>query len=116
MNPDIKVRWVEALRSGRYEQARGVLRKQIDDQGRVGYCCLGVLCDLYVGLGVGHWGVSNYDGSVSFRTEGGSASIYPPAEAAVHAGLDNHDMQDLAFMNDEGATFAEIANKIESEL
>ncbi len=41
MNPEVKKSWVDALRSGDYEQGRGGLR--IDDD----YCCLGVLCDLF---------------------------------------------------------------------
>ena len=41
MNIEIKQKWVNALRSGEYEQGSEKLYS-----GR-GYCCLGVLCDLY---------------------------------------------------------------------
>lgn len=41
MDADLKARWVTALRSGEYAQAKGSLRR------KDGYCCLGVLCDLY---------------------------------------------------------------------
>jgi len=41
MKPDIKARWVEALRSGEYEQGEGQLK-----EGNK-FCCLGVLTDLY---------------------------------------------------------------------
>lgn len=41
MTPEIKQRWVAALRSGEYEQGRNFLFRN----GR--HCCLGVLCDLY---------------------------------------------------------------------
>jgi hypothetical protein len=41
MNTEIKQKWVNALRSGEYEQGSEKLYS-----GR-GYCCLGVLCDLY---------------------------------------------------------------------
>lgn len=41
MNPEIKAKWVAALRSGEYKQGRDSLRKGD------GFCCLGVLCDLY---------------------------------------------------------------------
>jgi len=41
MNEAIKTKWVAALRSGEYAQTTEVLRN-----GN-GYCCLGVLCDLY---------------------------------------------------------------------
>ena len=34
-------RWVKALRSGKYKQTHNVL------QDNKGFCCLGVLCDLY---------------------------------------------------------------------
>jgi len=46
MNQEIKARWVDALRSGDYEQGRGTLRR--GDR----FCCLGVLTDLAVGAGV----------------------------------------------------------------
>ncbi len=39
MDPNIKAKWVEALRSGEYKQGIGLLR---DCDG--GFCCLGVLC------------------------------------------------------------------------
>lgn len=41
MNPEIKQRWVAALRSGEYKQGHKFLFRN----GR--HCCLGVLCDLY---------------------------------------------------------------------
>ena len=41
MNAELKAKWVEALRSGRYKQGRGFLRNANDE-----FCCLGVLCDV----------------------------------------------------------------------
>lgn len=41
MNPEVKAKWIAALRSGNYKQTQYHLR---DDYG---YCCLGVLCDIY---------------------------------------------------------------------
>lgn len=49
MNPEIKTEWLAALRSGEYKQETGILR------ARGGFCCLGVLCDLYVKKGIGEW-------------------------------------------------------------
>lgn len=47
MKEAIKEKWIEALRSGEYTQARNSLyRLHADDRSR-SYCCLGVLCDLY---------------------------------------------------------------------
>lgn len=42
MDADIRQQWVDALRSGKYEQGRRLLR---DANGN--YCCLGVLCDIF---------------------------------------------------------------------
>ena len=41
MNEAIKAKWVADLRSGKFPQTDNILRSP------VGYCCLGVLCDLY---------------------------------------------------------------------
>ena len=51
MKQEIKQQWITALRSGNYPQGRGYLRR-IDDDGKEGYCCLGVLCELAVNAGV----------------------------------------------------------------
>jgi hypothetical protein len=40
MNSAAKKKWLAALRSGKYEQARGVIRA--DDK----FCCLGILCEV----------------------------------------------------------------------
>jgi hypothetical protein len=41
MKADIKAKWLADLRSGKFPQTDSILRSP------VGYCCLGVLCDLY---------------------------------------------------------------------
>lgn len=50
MKAEIKERWLEALESGRYKQARGTIRSWGIGSGveSIRYCCLGVLCDLYL--------------------------------------------------------------------
>lgn len=42
MNPEVKAMWTAALRSGKYKQTESWLRTSD------GFCCLGVLCDLYL--------------------------------------------------------------------
>jgi hypothetical protein len=42
MNPEIKAKWVAALRSEEYKQGKKVLNNGVGN-----FCCLGVLCDLY---------------------------------------------------------------------
>lgn len=41
MDPELKAKWLEALRSGKYEQGIRVLKTK---EGK--FCCLGVLCDI----------------------------------------------------------------------
>jgi hypothetical protein len=41
MNPDVKAKWLAELRSGKFAQTRNKLKKPD------GFCCLGVLCDIY---------------------------------------------------------------------
>jgi hypothetical protein len=41
MNSEVKEKWVAALKSGEYKQTQYALH---DNEG---FCCLGVLCDLY---------------------------------------------------------------------
>jgi hypothetical protein len=40
MTPELKAKWLAALRSGKYQQGEGALNKD----GK--FCCLGVLCDV----------------------------------------------------------------------
>lgn len=46
MEPELKAKWVAALRSGKYQQTTGQLRNE------KGFCCLGVLLDVW---GRGEW-------------------------------------------------------------
>lgn len=100
-------RLIEALRSGRYAQARKRLR--------VGnaFCCLGVACDLHDPTG---WRSS---GGRSTWTYGEREDVvYPPHEVSWAFGLGG-DMgirtMDLAKFNDGGMDFAEIAGYIDAD-
>lgn len=56
LKPDVKAKWLEALRSGEYQQAKGQLSVGEQDANEFGpaqgvtYCCLGVLAKV-CGLG-----------------------------------------------------------------
>ena len=43
-NKELVKLWVEALRSGKYQQIKGVLRQPLANG--YGHCCLGVLCEI----------------------------------------------------------------------
>jgi hypothetical protein len=51
MKPNLKIirQWVKALRSGKYKQTVGAMRRK-DGKGEVSHCCLGVLCEAVLGL------------------------------------------------------------------
>lgn len=46
MRKEVMIKWVKALRSGKFKQGQGTL-KQFNKQGQAQHCCLGVLCELY---------------------------------------------------------------------
>ena len=50
MNPEIKARWQEKLRSGEYQQGSGMLAAHTESGDK--FCCLGVLCEIAVADGI----------------------------------------------------------------
>ena len=46
MRKEVMVKWIKALRSGKFKQGFGTL-KQFNNKGQAQHCCLGVLCELY---------------------------------------------------------------------
>lgn len=45
MKASLKQEWINALRSGKYEQGRNYLKTK-NRHGVIKYCCLGVLCEI----------------------------------------------------------------------
>jgi hypothetical protein len=99
MDAEIKRKWLEALRSGKYAQGRNALLHE----GK--YCCLGVLCDAH---------------DIAIETErdtilDGSTHSYDPIRK--HFGLSPEETLILTSMNDvDELTFAQIAEYIEKNL
>jgi hypothetical protein len=109
--PEVKRRWVTALRSGEYLQGREALRKIDNDTLEPVYCCLGVLCQLE-GIEPESWLQSWLPPELSTK--------YPvlgvPDPDSVPSG-NNTWQQRLAMLNDDDElTFEEIADVIEAEL
>lgn len=108
MNPEVKAKWLEALRSGKYKQGDSALHK--GEQ----FCCLGVLCDIAVQSGIVKTDI-NHDDEVVYD----GRADYLPLSVQEWAGLPNENgdydryASSLADQNDEGATFTEIADIIE---
>lgn len=111
MNKDIKKRWLDALRSGKYKQGVGALRKR-------GYkfCCLGVLCDI---VKPSSWTICR--GTICYQM--GNSTGLPPKEVLEVCGIvdDFFGFDGIGFrlttMNDsENKTFNEIADFIEEKI
>lgn len=120
MNPEVKAQWVAALRSGQYRQAKESLRKNGN------HCCLGVLCDLFAkGGGKSTWRKQDLnqvaDGRAAITCDpdgelpGMAVCIWSSLDPDVHVDIGG-DIKKLWQHNDDGATFAEIADAIEAQL
>ena len=118
MNQIIKQKWLDALRSGQYEQTRANLRN------KHGFCCLGVLCDLYAKETQTEWGNESSDSRGVKEFLGEYATL--PDEVREWAGLNESNPTfkvdedslyvSLACLNDDGDDFEKIAQVIEEQL
>lgn len=108
MNPEIKAKWVAALRSGKYKQGKNVLCRP-SSTGELAYCCLGVL-----GEELGLLSTQGHCDWKSWGIDGNIGSI--PADEAEELGLSGKQGV-LVDMNDrDGKSFNEIADWIEVNL
>ncbi len=124
MNAEWKKKWVEALRSGEYEQGKNSL--VIKSEYSLSYCCLGVLCDLVAKEEDGYEWIEKDSMYPIMKTPKGDASEnLPPGELAELVGLERRapelmldgDKIGLIVLNDkEGLSFTQIADLIEEQL
>lgn len=123
MDQVIKQRWIEGLRSGAYKQTIGSLRD------KHGFCCLGVLCDLYIHdhVGKARWELLGGEGDrYCFAHDHDVEWSLLPVVVARWAGLTVANPSvgggiSLSVLNDGGGSaepysFGEIANEIEQNL
>ena len=90
LNPEIKEKWIAALRSGEYPQHRGA----IYNSDRTAFCCLGVLHRIV--------------------QKGSLGETYEAANITTGTGLCG--VNDFVRMNDyEMLTFDQIADRIEKD-
>jgi len=109
-------KWIAALRSGEFEQAKEVLFTEPDTDGKQSYCCLGVACVLAIREG-------REEGFPAYETAGDWDQELPDSirkwlGLSSRSGflLDEVEGQEhLIGLNDHaGYTFAQIADVIES--
>jgi hypothetical protein len=114
MNKAVARKWVDALRSGEYQQTHKVLT-QITEDGEFD-CCLGVLCKLALQDGIELDIMTiDYSREGMVKTYNGDEAL-PPNVIRQWAGFEpcSEDVSRYAEMNDElGCTFAQIADAIE---
>ena len=104
MNKEYKEKWIAALRSGKYKQGTGSLRK--NDK----FCCLGVLCDI---VDSSKWELPRSEGTPIVYD---SRTSYLPEKIKNNLNIEYRQQKDLAELNDEGKSFNEIADWIEENL
>lgn len=111
MNPDLKAKWIAALRSGEYTQATDVLRASNFPAEGCAFCCLGVLCDVVANGDRGEWEDDE------FVYDGDASDVALPYALADEAGIAIAEENHLIEMNDKHRkSFAEIADYIEAHL
>ena len=119
MLPHIKTKWIAALESGDYEQAKRALRSYADADGCdgamvTGHCCLGVLCDI---VAPELWRGTEHDGEGGLPSEAMLARVGINGETARGIALPFVSRADgsnvtLDLANDSGCTFPQIADLI----
>lgn len=135
INTDVLRTWVDALRSGEYLQTTGKLHDS------VGYCCLGVACELAPNT---TWGPGYEDTFMAVSADGLTSEYVLPIPVMNWLGVSGESpevpwsaaysilpelcdqlvadhvldhrrlMVPLSALNDNGATFAQIADIIEA--
>ena len=116
MNPEVKKKWVAALRSGDYKQGQGRLKSSENE-----YCCLGVLCDIYKNEVGGKW-QEEFSRSTFIDIDGAKSQCVPSPAIRNWAGIDTaspqiEDYTTAIMANDSYEyDFNTIANLIEANL
>ena len=107
MKRHIAEKWYNALKSGKYAQVQGELSGTYFDEKeyeyKEGFCCLGVLCDLYKGKDLENVKKSLLVDGMPIDT------IYK------WSGLDKEYAEQLAEYNDDGRSFKQIAQYIKQK-
>ncbi len=112
MNQEAKALWLANLRDPSAKQIKGQLG---DANG--GRCCLGVLCDIAVNQGIVSLPRRDSNGLLWYE----ETKVSLPVVVQDWAGVRSHGQGrmgrqlPLAELNDDGKTFAEIADVIEEE-
>lgn len=108
LDSELKQQWIDALRSGKYQQGEGSLRTKDDE-----YCCLGVLCDIFDSE---RWTKRPTESSYTYLYFDEYSFGTLKWQLRQLLGLDEHTQGKLITQNDAGTPFSEIADWIEANL
>ena len=108
MDQEIKIKWVEALKSGKYKQGRGQLRSLNNE-----FCCLGVLADITEC----NWETEE-DGGYCYKTKNPDSGLFETHSCYVPFDFLSFKVQkELTDLNDyHASSFPEVADWIEKNL
>jgi hypothetical protein len=109
MNAELKAKWVEALRSGKFHQGKGFLK--FDEEQGPRHCCLGVLCEI---IDPSKFALREY--SYYYQCDGMESDITLPLSLQFQTDLSGETCTLLAEKNDHGKSFNNIADYIEHHL
>jgi len=103
----LKLAWLKALRSKAYAAKPGLLTTSNDE-----YSCIGVLADLLVQSGEASWGESyaRTHGLIVLRYKGEQSGSLP------YELLDQLSQSKIRKLENDGATFSQLADWIETNL
>lgn len=121
MTKKLAMKWVKALRSGKFKQTTGTLHKteqnRVTSQEKLGFCCLGVLakvCRINDNLIDDFASLDDpYFSSCQVSHNEGRPTIGKVSVRTSGSGNEFLTFDSLALANDKGATFRSIASWIE---
>ena len=109
LKPEVKEKWLAALRSGNYKQTQNRLKRNDT------FCCLGVLCDI---SGQGEWVFNNPGDQPLYMFSVLDSSVTGLPVGIIKWAFDsyeyNSEVDKVIIMNDRGVSFKKIADHIEA--
>lgn len=116
MDKNVKLKWLEALKSGEYQKGTGYLRDKEDK-----FCCLGVLCNLLKDESDYDWNTADVADKVyCFTPNNGMADSFNwwgvPLQIRQKIYFTKEHETELVSLNDNHPTWDEVIEYIEKEL
>lgn len=119
MDSELKTKWLKALRGGGYRQGFGSLRQRSEDDGKLNYCCLGVLANVAGERWVDSWGDKSSYG-IPIDGDDNDMTNLLPDKVLKKVGMTPRAQSRLAAMNDgddcRRHSFRQIADWIDKNL